>query len=420
MKSDKSALAWSVYSHAINWLSLLHYGVLSRFSPSDEGGIDWYRRRVRPKLPDGPPGTRVLVHAVSAGETKVATLLVRALTRAGLEPPVYVSTTTHSGYDRIRSLDGNLARTMVMPIDTIKEQKRLFEELKPTLLVLVESEYWPAQFAMAAEHDVPVIVINATLSERSLRMHRRFPALTRATVRRAHHIYAQDELTAQRYRQLDIFTDRVEVLGNLKLAGASLFEEAEEGERPWVTFGNVHQSELATLGPAVREIARTAPVMLLPRYPGKIAPEVLRRHFGDGLQIVDHLSPARGPGQVVWVDKMGVLANAYRRSTVGVVCGTFARIGGHDLSEPLQQGAMSVYGPHVDRQSALDQSLRQVDAVTPVARAAELPPAVAALMADPRERTARRERFTALVHETETQLERLAGELREVAERPRG
>lgn len=418
MRFDRKAIAWEVYSRLIDALSRLHYGVLSRFSPSDEGGMAWYGRRIKPKLPDGPPGPRILIHAVSAGEAKIATLLVPALIRAGVKPPVYISTATHSGYDRIWQWDGNLARTMVMPIDTIEEQHRLFEGLRPTLLVLVESEFWPAQFAMAREFRVPVVVINATMSDRTLRRHKLFPLLTRATIRKALRIYAQDERTAERYRQLNIWNDRVEVLGNLKLAGAGLFEEAE-GERPWVTFGNVHREELAALAPAVREVAKTSPVMLVPRYPGRIKPELLRRHFGEELEIIDRLPAAAGPGKVVWVDRMGVLAAAYLRSKVGVVCGTFASIGGHDLSEPLQQGAMSVYGPHVERQHALDRALREADAATPVARAGDLPQAIAALFADPALRAARRERFAMLVHETETQLDRLAHELRELAEKPR-
>jgi 3-deoxy-D-manno-octulosonic-acid transferase len=116
---------------------------------------------------------------------------------------------------------------------------------------------------------------------------------------------------------------------------------------------------------------------------------------------------------------MGILADAYLRSVVGVVCGTFAPIGGHDLSEPLQQGAAAVYGPHVARQYALDEALRGADAATPVADAAQLPAAVSALIADPDTRAARRARFAELVHDMERRLEHVALELKEIAERER-
>ena len=413
---DKKAIAWKWYSRLIKALSLLHYGVLSRFSPSDEGGLAWYRRRTKPSLPDPPPGPRIWIHAVSAGEAKVATLLVPALVRAGVKPPVLISTTTSSGYERIWRWDGEYARTFVMPVDTIQEQRRLFDGLKPTLLVLIESEFWPAQFAMAREFGVPIVVVNATLSDRSVRRHRLMPLVTKVTIRRALRIFPQDERTAERYRELNVYADRIEVLGNLKLAGAGLFD-GDEGGRSWVTFGNLHRAELQRLAPAIREIARDAPVLLVPRYPKKLAPELLRRLFGDELQIVDHLPEAVGPGQIVWVDSMGILADAYLRSVVGVVCGTFAPIGGHDLSEPLQQGAAAVYGPHVERQHALDVALRGADAATAVTDAAQLPAAVRALIADPVQRAERRERFAELVHDMERRLGQLAVTLKDLSER---
>lgn len=418
MKFNKKALAWKLYSRLIKTLSFLHYGVLSRFSPSDEGGLAWYRRRIDPSLPDAPGGPRIWIHAVSAGETKVATLLVPALVRAGVRPPVCISTTTSSGYERIWRWDGEYARTFVMPIDTIAEQRRLFGGLKPTLLVLIESEFWPAQFTAAREAGVPIVVVNATLSDRSVRRHRLLPLVTKVTIRRALRIFPQDERTAERYRQLQVWEDRIEVVGNLKLAGAGLFD-GDEGARSWVTFGNLHRAELDKLAPAIREIAKSAPVLLVPRYPKKIAPELLRRLFGAELQILDHLPAAVGPGQIVWVDRMGILADAYLRSVVGVVCGTFAPIGGHDLSEPLQQGAAAVYGPHVARQYALDEALRGADAATPVADAAQLPAAVSALIADPDTRAARRARFAELVHDMERRLEHVALELKEISERER-
>lgn len=419
MKLDKKALAWKAYSRLINTLSLLHYGVLSRFSPSDEGGLAWYRRRVRPSLPDAPKGPRIWIHAVSAGETKVATLLVPALIRAGVVPPVHISTTTSSGYERIWRWDGEYARTFVMPLDTIDEQRRLFDGLHPTLLVLVESEYWPAQFKAAREAGVPIVVVNATLSDRSVRRHRLVPILTRLTMRRALRIFAQDELTAERYRKLKVWEDRIEVVGNLKLAGAGLFE-GDEGDRSWVTFGNLHAAELQRLAPAIRETSRNAPVLLVPRYPKKIAPERLKRLFGDDLQIVDHLPKAIGPGQIVWVDRMGILADAYLRSVVGVVCGTFAPIGGHDLSEPLQQGAAAVYGPHVQRQHALDVALRAADAATPVTGAEQLPAAIRDLIEHPEQRRERRARFAVLVHDMERRLEELAAKLKAMSQREPG
>jgi 3-deoxy-D-manno-octulosonic-acid transferase len=414
VSGPQDSIGWKAYGGLVAALSLLHYAVLSKFGRGDEGGFAWFRRRLQPELPNVPPG-RIWIHAVSAGESKVALALAEAIRAAGAELPLLVSSTTYSGVDRIGTIDRRLAEPFIMPIDTPEAQGRLFETLKPSLLVLVESEFWPAQFAAAEAAGVPVVVVNATLSPRSLARHQRFPALTRATILQAQRIHPQEEATAERYRALGVAPERLAVVGNLKLAGIGA-TAGGAGERHWVTFGNIHRAELEGLAPAIREIARQAPVLLVPRYPGKIAPEALREVLGKDLAIAGELPDAAGDSRIVWVDRMGVLAEAYGRSLVGVVCGTFADIGGHDLSEPLQQGAASVYGPDVTRQHALDVALRAAQAATPVAAAAQLPMVVARLLAEPELRAAAGQRFAALVDEMNHRLNRLAEELRALSD----
>ena len=414
MSGDRDSIGWKAYGGVVAALSLLHYAVLSKFGRGDEGGSAWFRRRLHPDLPDVPPG-RIWIHAVSAGESKVALSLAAATRDAGAPLPLLLSSTTYSGVDRIGSIDRGLGAPFIMPLDTLKAQRRLFETLKPSLLVLVESEFWPAQFAAAEAAGVPVVVVNATLSPHSLARHQQFPALTRATILKALRIYPQEAATAERYRALGVAPERIAVVGNLKLAGIGAATE-DSAERGWVTFGNIHRAELEVLAPAIREIARQAPVLLVPRYPGKIRPEQLRELLGADLDVVDDL-PEAGAGRIVWVDRMGVLAEAYRRSLVGVVCGTFADIGGHDLSEPLQQGAAAVYGPDVTRQHALDAALRAAGAATPVGSGGQLPMVVARLLAEPELRAAASARFAALVDDMNHRLARLAEDLRALAER---
>ena len=130
-------------------------------------------------------------------------------------------------------------------------------------------------------------------------------------------------------------------------------------------------------------------------------------------------------GQVVWgytqalaglfialgAPILGALADAYARSELGIVCGTFAPIGGHDLSEPLQLGAASLYGPHVERQRALDQSLQQLQSAVHVTSAAELPDAVLHLLDHPAERDAMVARYRSLSQAAAIRLQQVATHL---------
>lgn len=392
--ADRPTFRWRAYGWLVEALSFLHYAVLSRFSQSDEGGTAWLNKRRTPVLPAPAAARRIWIHAVSAGESKVAELLRGELLRQEPGLSVVLSSTTYAGYARIRAIAGDAA-SFIMPLDTPAAQQRLVATLRPDLLVLVESEYWPAQLAVAADAGVPVVVVNATVSERSFARHKRFPALRRLTLMRADRIYAQDETTLERCVALGVDRDRLEISGNLKLASPVRPPDPRTGT-PLITFGNVHRAELPALAPAIAELARQRPdvqIAMVPRYPGRIPEDDLRTVLGPTLAIITDVKEMAVAGPLVWLNQMGVLSHIYARSTIGVVCGTFAPIGGHDLAEPLQQGAASVYGPHVERQRVLEATLAELAAGTQLASAADLPAAIVRLLDDPAGRDAMVNRF---------------------------
>jgi len=405
-----TSTGWQAYGALIEALSWLHYVVVSPLGKSDEGGGDWLKKRHHPVLPKPTEARRIWIHAVSAGESKVAELFRQQLLALDPGLSVVVSSTTYSGYNRVKRAAGEDA-AFIMPLDTLPEQSRLFERLKPDLLVLVESEYWPAQFAAARAVGVPVVVVNATLSARSFARHQRFPAIANRTLRHAARIYPQDAETLARYRELGVPADRLELGGNLKLAPLGNLPPPDR-TRPTITFGNIHADELDALAPAIAELHARRParrIVLVPRYPGRIPQAELARRFGQNLAIVENLG-ATDAG-LVWLDSMGTLADAYARSELGIVCGTFAPIGGHDLSEPLQLGAATLYGPHVERQRALDEALKAMQSAVQVQSAAELPAAVLNLLDDPAGRDAMVARYRRLSDTAAIRLEEIARDL---------
>lgn len=406
---------WQGYGALVWVLSALHYGVLSRFQRGDEGGLAWFGRRLDPVLPPPAGARRIWIHAVSAGESKVAELLRSAILARAPGHSVVLSATTYSGFERVRKVAGDAA-SFIMPLDTPSAQARVFAQVKPRLMVLVESEYWPAQFAMAETSGVPVAVVNATMSERSFLRHRRNPRVARRTLLTARRIYAQDEMARERYAGLGVAAERLALSGNIKLAGLTV---PETGARPpRVVFGNVHRVELEALGPAVTALRAARPdveILLVPRYPGRIPRAELFSAFGDDLRVIDRLDDLGVVGAPTWVDRMGVLAGLYATARVGVVCGTFGPIGGHDLSEPLQQGAASLYGPHTERQKALDDLLGAIGAGEKVTAAAALPAAVLRLIDDGAERAQRLHAAATAAEAARRQLGEIAAELVEMA-----
>jgi 3-deoxy-D-manno-octulosonic-acid transferase len=152
-------------------------------------------------------------------------------------------------------------------------------------------------------------------------------------------------------------------------------------------------------------------ILLVPRYPGKTPGEVLSAALGPDLRIIDSIDELDTAGLLVWLEQMGTLAAAYARATVGVVCGTFSAVGGHDLSEPLHLGGASVYGPHIERQKPLHEALSALGCATQVQDAGELSAIVAGLLKDKPRRDQMIAAFRQVSDIAATRLDRLAEEL---------
>lgn len=411
---------WKAYGGLVAAASWLHYAVLSRFSNSDEGGTAWFQKRLNPVLPQPAHGKRIWIHAVSAGESKVAELLRQRLLERDPGLSVVLSATTYSGYARVRAIAGDNS-SFIMPLDTLEAQRRIFTNVRPDLLVLVESEFWPAQFAAAEAAGVPVVVVNATMSPRSFARHQRNPRVARRTIAKAQRIYAQDEAIAARYADLGVPRDRIDVLGNLKLVPLRSAGAITKDTPPLIAFGNVHRDEIDELAPAIAELRARRPdakLVLVPRYPGKTPGEVLSARFGAELAIIDSEAAIAEAGGLVWLDEMGTLTKVYSRATIGVVCGTFSPIGGHDLSEPLHLGAASIYGPHVERQQPLHEALSALGCAVQVGTAGELPAVVLGLLDDIERRQQMVEAFHGVADKAAERLDALAASLIAQVEAP--
>ncbi len=171
------------YDLAVWCISAVYYALFTPFARPDEDHFRWFRRRLRPELP--APGRRrpVWIHGVSLGETKVSALLASAIAARAPGLPVVVSSSTRAGYARATAIPG-IAGAFVLPIDTRAETERVFDQLDPAVLVVIESEMWPNLFHVAARHGVPIIIANAIMSDLSFRQRRRLPARVCRAARR--------------------------------------------------------------------------------------------------------------------------------------------------------------------------------------------------------------------------------------------
>jgi 3-deoxy-D-manno-octulosonic-acid transferase len=316
------------------------------------------------RIPDGlraaVAGRQVVwIHAVSVGEVMAATQLIRELRTALPGWVIAVSTTTATG-QRLAKERLPESPVFYFPLDFAFVIRRYLDVLHPNLLILMESELWPNLIDQCGRRGVPVAVVNARISDRSLPRYLRLRRLWRPLLGQISLYLAQSEENAARWIRIGAPKDRVQVSGNLKYdikaAGASslvgpLREHMPEGA-PVVVCGSTLDGEekmLLEAWPAVLAGEPRAVMVLAPRHPERFAAVAgLVSGSGFAMQRASEFRErpvAIGPGSIFLLDTIGDLASVYSLGTVAFVGGSLISAGGHNPLEPAQFGVPVVMGP---------------------------------------------------------------------------
>jgi len=330
-----------------------------------------------------PEKPRLMIHAVSVGETNLIRPLVRHLAD---RIDLVVTATTDTGLARANQLYAGLAHVRRYPLDASWAVRRFLDTARPDAVALTELELWPGLIDECRRRDIPVAVINGRLSERSFRGYRklrpylgkRFAALAFAAV--------QDEAYADRFRVMGVPDERLHIAGSMKWDAAEVADSVAGAEdlaamlridpdRPLIVAGSTAPDEHATLHAATPAGAQ---LLCAPR-----KPEWFGRAAADLPGCVRRSDPAAGdPASARFLlDTIGELRAAYSLADLIVVGRSFGDLYGSDPMEPAALGKPIVIGPRVDDFRAAVDALLDDDAIVQTTREA-LPGALASLLAD--------------------------------------
>ncbi len=301
----------------------------------------------------------VWVHAVSVGEVTAATQLVRELRAARPESVVAVSTTTQTGQRLARERFAG-SPVFYLPLDFGFVVRRYLRVLRPKLLVLMESEFWPNLIEQCAKQGVPIAVVNARVSDRSLPRYLRLRRLWRPFLAQISLYLAQSEESAARLLQIGAPAERVRVTGNLKYdiraGGESSLTEMLRAQLPAdamvVVCGSTLEGEermLLDAWPAVLEAKPGAVMVLAPRHPDRFA-AVSELVAQRGFAVVRASDFRERPvaverGSIFLLNTIGDLAAMYSLGAVAFVGGSLVPAGGHNPLEPAQFAVPVLMGP---------------------------------------------------------------------------
>ncbi len=307
-------------------------------------------------------GARVIwIHAVSLGEVLAVAGLVSELRRRFLEHRVLISTTTDTGQDQARKRFGE-ENVFYFPMDFASAIRPYLQALRPELVVLAETEFWPNFLRLVDESGAQLAVVNARISDRSLPRYERFPWVLRRMLAHVDLFLAQTQQDRERLESMGADPRRIQVTGNLKFdvplpSDAPLIESlrrsfSTERTGPILVCGSTVEDEEAPLLKTFENIVVEHPraaMILAPRHPERFD-AVAKLIEQMGIASYRRSAWAGEPlaGKVLLVDTIGELAALYALADVAFVGGSLVPRGGHNIIEPAQHGVPIVTGNHTE------------------------------------------------------------------------
>jgi len=404
-------IALIIYSllYSLAFLVYLPY-YLWRIRFRERSGVDLVQRMGRwpqcLRKPRQDSATAIWLHAVSVGEVNAARPLAERLigkaTEAQRERMLFVTTTTDTGQELARRFFDGRAEVFYFPIDWQWACRRFLKRVRPSAVLLTETELWPGFLYSARRLRIPVLLVNGRFSDHSFRRYRRIRWLMRPLLAGIEHFCMQSIEDRKRILELGAPEDRVHWTGNLKFdyqLGAdierqqlsqrigSLMKPAAQ-DRLWVC-GSTREGEEEILADCFLQLRqRFAGLRLLiaPRHPHR-GPEVgklLRsRGLSNALRSQWSAQAADEAPDVFILDSIGELAYLYSEADLVFIGGSLVPQGGQNILEAAYFGKPILFGPSMENFREISQAFVKAYAAVQVGSAEELADKAGYLLGDP-------------------------------------
>lgn len=336
----------------------------------------------------------IWVHAVSVGESIAAAPMVRELLKRHPELPITMTCMTPTGSAQIRQLFGDQVGHAYLPYDLPWLQRRLIRRLRPQIAIIMETELWPNLVAECGRAEVPVVLANARLSERSARGYARVRWLIEPMFAALAWVAVQSEEQAARFSALGVRAQAMTVTGSIKfdlkpatelLVIAAQWRTNWNGRPVWIA-ASTHAGEDELVLAAHRQVLVEHPqalLILVPRHPERFD-GVARQVQQAELQLVRRsagLMPSMAE-QVFLGDTMGELMQFYACADLAFVGGSLIAGGGHNYLEPAALGLPVLSGPHRFNFLEISALLEQAGALVEISDAASMAAQVSQWLSD--------------------------------------
>ena len=335
-------------------------------------------------LAERPTGNLIWFHAASVGESLSLVELIKRISSSQPDYNFLITTGTITSAKLILSRLPSNAVHQYIPVDTPKAVEKFLDRWRPSLAIWTESEFWPNLISFTSARDIPMILINARISEKSYRRWRFFKKSLKNLIEKFNYSLIQDKKTVTYFSKIGISSNNFELTGTLKEGSAALpHSETEQVEiskqilnRPVWLAASTHEGEEKLIAAAHRHASKASQGLLLiivPRHPERgleIASILTKENFKICLRSKkDKIS---SDTQIYIADTLGELGLWYRIAPVSFVGGSFVPLGGHNPFEPAALGSAILHGPYVENFKEIYNRLNVAGAAVKIEEASEL------------------------------------------------
>ena len=338
----------------------------------------------------------IWLHAVSVGEVLAAVPLAAELRRRSPRTPIFVSTSTLAGRQTAADRLGGLAEGIFYaPIDYVWIVRRVLRRIRPTVVVVLETEIWPNLFREVRRIGCGLVIVNGRISDRAFPRYQKYAPFFGPVLSLCDRILAQSDEMKERFAVAGAPREILETAGNLKYdfqlaplpadSPVRSFITAGQGRPLWIaastsTDGRIEEED------DVIAAQRSLPgwrLILAPRKPVRFD-AVARKLESSGLRWARRSQwlPGDEAADVLLLDSIGELGGTFEYAAAVFMGGTISDMGGHNILEPAMAGKPVIAGPHLENFREIEQHFEAQRAILRIKDGSGLPSAVARAAAD--------------------------------------
>ena len=309
----------------------------------------------------------IWIHAVSVGEVKVASLLVKEIKKRHPNIKIFLTVSTLTGSRQLKKLYGNDLEHQYLPYDLNIFVKRFLSSIKPKCLILIETEIWPNLINNCVKQNIPIALLNGRLSEKSLKKYQRFETFFKKIFSQLSLVISQSQKDSDNFVIAGVIPQKVFFDHSLKFSDLVSSNDSKEinkaedkKEKKIIVCASTHPKEEIFLVNAYKKLNDSNfHLVLIPRHPHR-SEEVQNILEDNKVTYVKFSNVLDLSYEMTLVDKMGLVESFFKIADIAFMGGTLIPHGGQNFLEAVKHGLPIYSGASTYNFSGIVEDLQRL------------------------------------------------------------